>query len=574
MTNLYRFLCFFCISLIAPSAMATNYYASVNGDDNNTGTFFSPWRTVQYGADQLGPGDVLFLLPGVFTEKVTLHVSGTPTDRITIAPYTTDIPVIDASGITGQDAVIEITDQSYIDISGIELRNNVMNDAQGILIQGNCRGIRILYNVIHDIHFSANPNDVANENTNAQGIIVFGSDAANPVTDLVIWGNELYDCRLGYSEGIAVNGNVDGFTVRDNYVHDLTNIGIVAIGHEETCPDPLLDQARNGVIHNNRVVNCNSPYAACGGIYIDGAKDTRILYNSVRGNDYGIEVGCEHPGKSAANITVRNNIIRDNVIAGIAFGGYDFPANSGKITDCSIYNNDFYKNDSLYDGNGDLVISYAENCLVENNLFYTNHQRRAVTFADAATTTVNLNYNLYFTPDNDQGSLIGLPNNEVTLAQFQGLGQEANGLFADPLLEVTDDDNSFRLTQPNTPCADAGNPDYQLVPDETDFFGQPRIWAFSTGPIVDIGACELIVGALEEPETVSAIVFPNPASATIGIQSAEMWETIEILDLTGKIVLTRVADGNPVSIVALEPGQYIVRCSNNAAVSYTTLIKM
>ena len=293
----HLFLLLFIFGLFTFS-FATDYYVSPSGNDGNTGSVGAPWQTLQYAVDQLQPGDILHVGSGSYNEKITLNVSGTAGNPIRITGGF-PLPVIDGSGLTSQNALIAITDQSYITINQLELQDNVMNDAQGILVEGNCQGITLSNNYIHDIHFSANASETADSSKNAQAIIVFGTDPAQAISGLLIERNSVFNCRLGYSEGIAVNGNVDGFIVRQNEVFSLTNIGIVAIGHEETCSDPLLDQARNGSITGNNVRYCNSPYAACGGIYVDGAKAVTIEGNSCYSNDYGIEVGLRTPRKNS-----------------------------------------------------------------------------------------------------------------------------------------------------------------------------------------------------------------------------------------------------------------------------------
>jgi len=105
-------------------------------------------------------------------------------------------------------------------------------------------------------------------------------------------------------------------------VHDITNIGIDMIGHEGTCADPLLDQARNGVCTGNTVYNCSSAYATAAGIYVDGAKDIVIAKNCIYQNQWGVEIGCENVGKTTSGIIVKNNKIYNNASAGIVAGGY------------------------------------------------------------------------------------------------------------------------------------------------------------------------------------------------------------------------------------------------------------
>ena len=569
MKNLHSVVIVFCVVLLTNTLFAANYYVSPTGNNANDGSVATPWLTVQYSVDQLQPGDFLFVQPGIYFEKITLHVSGTASLPITITG-SNQSAVLDGTGNTTQTAMIDITDQSYLQILQLGIRNNVMNDAQGILVSGNCQGIELKELAIHDIHFSANPNDVATAATNAQGIIVLGTNAVTPIRDLIIRGNSLYNCRLGYSEGIAVNGNVDGFEVTSNTVFNLTNIGIVAIGHEENCTDPLLDQARNGMISQNTVHGCHSPYAACGGVYIDGAKAIQVTRNYCYDNDYGIEIGCEHAGKSAENITVRNNLLRHNHITGIAFGGYDYPTVSGKVINSTVYNNTLYKNDSIYDGNGELTLSYFENCFFENNIFFTNDQLRAVTAVNSVT-ALNLNYNLYFTPSSDQSELIQTVNGTYTLAAFQQTGQELNGLFDNPYFGNDPlDINSFRMIfNVNSLAIDHGNPSYQPLVNELDFFGLPRL----NNLPVDMGASEFWMEDLSESALTLIEVFPNPTSNDVQLISTSDFVSFTIFDLTGKMVAEGKLENKRISLANLTSGSYLIRFYGASGMAQSRVVK-
>jgi len=569
MKNLYKAIIIFCVVLLTNTLFAANYYVSPTGNNTNDGSSANPWLTIQYSVDQLQPGDLLFVQTGIYFEKITLHVSGTVNLPITIAGPSQSA-VIDGTGNTTQTAMIDITDQSYIHIQQLEIQNNVMNDAQGVLVSGNCQGIELSELTIHDIHFSANPNDVATAATNAQGIIVLGTNAVTPISDLMISGNTLSNCRLGYSEGIAINGNVDGFQVTNNTVTNLTNIGIVAIGHEENCSDPLLDQARNGVITENNVHGCHSPYAACGGVYIDGAKDIQVTRNACYDNDYGIEIGCEHPGKSAENITVRNNVLRQNSITGIAFGGYDYPSVSGKVINSTVYNNTLFKNDSTYDGNGELTLTYFENCFFENNIFFTNDQLRAVTSVDPVT-ALNLNYNLYFTPSNDQSELIQTANGTYTLTTFQQIGQELNGLFGDPYFGNNPLDNSsFQLIfNVNSLAIDHGNPNYQPLVNEMDFFGAPRM----NNAAVEMGAAEFYIEGLSEEQLTNTKVYPNPTTNEVQLITTATFDQYTIIDVTGNILDQGTLTNNRVSLAKLAPGSYLIRFSGTSGITQSSVVK-
>jgi len=566
----HLFLLFFSFGLFTV-CFATDYYVSPSGNNASTGSVGAPWQTLQYAVDQLQPGDILHVGAGSYNEKITLHVSGTATDRIEI---TGGFPnaIIDGTGLTSQNALIAISNQSYITINGLELQDNVMNDAQGILVEGNCQGITLSNNYIHDIHFSANPNDPADATTNAQPIIVFGSDPTQAISDLLIQSNQVLNCRLGYSEGVAVNGNVDGFIVQYNGVHSLTNIGIVAIGHEGTCADPLLDQARNGIISGNTVYNCNSPYAACGGIYIDGAKAITVDRNSCYGNDYGIEVGCEHPGKTASEIMVRNNIVRLNAVTGIAFGGYDYPANSGSVVNSYVYNNTLYKNDTIQDGNGEVTLSYAENCFFENNVFYTNNQLRAVTVTDTVV-GLHFNYNLYYNEAHDSTDLIETTAGVFTLADFQLASQETNGLFGDPHFGFpVIDEWSFSMGFNNLSAViDNGNPALtELEVGYQDFFNVDRILDFA----IDIGASEFWMEGLAETDLKAVVVAPNPTTGIARLDAQGEYDTFSIIGLDGKELATGKLINREVNLSAFPNGVYVVRFSGTAGLAQSRVVKV
>ncbi len=407
----------------------TNRYVSPTGNNSNIGTLTLPWLTIQYGLNQLTTNDTLNILTGVYTEKLSM-----PSSNIYLRNYLSNTPVIDATGIIIQNSIISITNKSNITISGLELKNNVQNDAQGILITGNGSNLIIKNCKIHDIHFSSNVSATVNASTNAQGIIVYGTNSITAITNLKVQNNLLYNCRLGYSEGIAINGNVNGFEVTENTVDNLTNIGIVLIGHEGTCINPINDQARNGLIKKNVVRNCISPYATSGGIYVDGGKTLVIENNIAYHNGYGIEVGCENIGKITDGIIVRNNIIYDNQISGIALGGFAYPSGSGKVINSSIRNNTCYFNDYSNSGNGELYLSYSENSVIENNIFYTNAQN-TLTYADLTQPTLTFNYNTIYCVTGASGLLNNWNGTAYTgfSAFVTGSATNLNSTFNNPL---------------------------------------------------------------------------------------------------------------------------------------------
>ncbi len=465
------------------------YYVSTRGSNANPGTSSLPWQTVQYGLNQLTAGDTLRVMAGVYNEKVRVDVSGTPDNVVTVRSHGDGEVVLDGSGITATEAIVAIYSRSHVVLDGFTVANNQMADAQGILVTGSGTDITIRNNTIHTINFSANPGDPVSSSTNAQPLIVLGTgmNQENAITNLVIQGNEIYDCRTGYSEGLAVNGNVDGFEIVGNHVHDIPNIGIDVIGHEGTSPDPSKDQARNGVVRGNTVSNCISPYATSAGIYVDGGKDVVIERNVSFHNGYGIEVGCENVGKSASGITVRDNLIYDNEISGIALGGYDYPGVSGKVVDARVSHNTLFRNDFEGSGTGELALTYTETSRIDDNVFVTSSQNLVIA-AEVSSVGLLLDYNLYYCPGGAAALEFGWPGSTyLGLPAFQaGTGLDAHSGFDDPkFVAATIPLPDLHLTA-GSPAIGAGDPAFVPASGEKDIDGQNRV----SGGRVDVGADE------------------------------------------------------------------------------------
>jgi hypothetical protein len=206
---------------------------------------------------------------------------------------------------------------------------------------------------------------------------------------------------------MAINGNVRSFRVTGNYVHDVDNIGIDAIGYEGTSTNTAVDRARLGRIDHNIVVNVdthdNPSYTdpSAGGIYVDGGADITIDGNSVDHADIGIEVASEHPGRSTERVKVLNNFVAFSRIGGIFIGGFN--AGRGSAFGCVIANNTLYQNDSRHDGNGELYVQHNtwDNDF-RNNILYANGQGLLIGNVDNPPASGHapnrLSHNLYFSP--------------------------------------------------------------------------------------------------------------------------------------------------------------------------------
>jgi len=312
---------------------------------------------------------------------------------------------------------------------------------------------------------------------------VYGTDGKTPWSGIVVEGCEIHDCKLGSSEALALNGNVDGFLVSGNTVRDCDNIGIVAIGHEKTAP--ANDQARRGKIVGNKVFNISSfgnpaygDERSAGGIYVDGGRDILIERNLVRHCDYGIEVGCENPG-TAANVVVRSNLLFRNSVAGLIFGGYD--AERGTVERCVFANNTLWSNDTTGSGSGEIVIQKSRDNVLRQNLIVPGAAGIAITNPfDSPGNSAD--WNVYGVKD---PGFVWREKEIQGLAAFRQAGQERNGRVGEPrFADVPSGDLRLRR---ESAAVNAGDPAFKAAPGELDFGGAPRV----AGPRVDAGAFEL-----------------------------------------------------------------------------------
>ncbi len=288
-------------------------------------------ESIQAALDRAQEGSIIHVQPGVYKERLDIKK-----DNISLRGD--GKAIIDLEGQNTSGAAINISDKKNVAIDGFEIRNVKGSDTPaGIKIDGASRDVAITNNNLHHIE---------NEK-NAHGITVLGT-SQTAMRNITIAGNDVHHLKLGSSESIAVNGNVDGFRVINNKVHDNDNIGIDVIGFEGVGKAGI-DRARNGIISGNSVYNIDTRsnpaykgYGSAAGIYVDGGSDILIENNTVKNSNYGIELASEHKGRNTARVQVRGNIVEGSHLAALSLGGGS-PTNGG-VTDSIIENNDFRNN--------------------------------------------------------------------------------------------------------------------------------------------------------------------------------------------------------------------------------------
>jgi hypothetical protein len=272
-----------CISL----ELSNTIYVSTAGNDSSTGSFGSPFKTIQKAVSVSSPGTKISILPGTYNENIVISNSGTVTDPITM-----------------------MADSGIVVINGgstIALRNNGA----------------IAYWIIDNLSFKSTDrytlrlgwwgepvvDHLIIKNSNIQG-------ANYSIGSYITWENNNVD-GTGYSgtfgdAGLADGGNSHHNIYRGNIIHDFTMYDSRGIWTQGLTHDSLIE--------NNTVYNIGGNMGQC--IDLDGYAQVEWRH-IVRDNDI---YNCGYVGIQLENVfdgIIENNIIKNTGPAGIIAISYD-----------------------------------------------------------------------------------------------------------------------------------------------------------------------------------------------------------------------------------------------------------
>lgn len=266
---------------------SNTYYVSLTGSDSNPGSITAPFRTFAKAVSILKAGDTLQVMPGTYTETLTISTAGTAAAPVKV---TGDGALLNMQGAKQNGITISGT---YINVSGFE----VMGATDfGILVIG--RNITVENNTVHD-------------NVTRNGVGTCGLSSS--------WGS-----------AVKIKADAEVANIRNNTVYDNCGEGIVVTRG-------LTATVENNTVYDNFGVNIyidNSPFVTvrnnliyCTGTHLrDGNRAT------------GIALGEEfYPGWGAQlhDILVSGNIVKD-CRTGIAA----FESNvGGTLTNVTMSNN-------------------------------------------------------------------------------------------------------------------------------------------------------------------------------------------------------------------------------------------
>jgi Secretion system C-terminal sorting domain len=546
----------------------TNFYVSPTGNNSNSGTSIATaWKTVQHAANSATPNSIVNILAGTYNELVSINVSGTNGNPIVFRNYQNDVVILSGSGFTTSFSnLISINSKSNITIQGLILENLFAPFANGVLVVSNVgAGVQYitLNNLkIRNIRYTNVPNSaIPVAGDNAHGIEVYGKGTsdADAIKFIKITNCEVYNNINGYSENITINGNVFGFDISNNSVHNNTNIGIDVAGNFGASANPVLDHARNGTIRQNLVYNNVSPVANSSGIYCDGCQATIIERNTSHHNTLGITVGCEQNG-STDDVIVRNNFVYQNTYTGIQIGGYT-TATTGIVNNSIINNNTCFQND-LTSLHGELIVAKVNNCEIFNNIF--NSAGTLFFYVDNINPqNYTSNYNLFFS--NSLTTVVPQVNYRWNIQTYstyqQSTGKDANSIASFPYFVSNILPNIDLHLQTNSPAINNGNPLYMPNILVLDIDGQ------NSNGIVDIGADEYYGNlSFQENELSKYTIYPNPTNDIITIRTKNFEiENAKIYNSIGRLVKeVKIHKELNVDLSDFSNGIYFIKFENNS----------
>ncbi len=388
-----KILLFFLTFILVSSAFAqSTVYVSVNGDDNNVGTFELPFKTVAKAVKSISDGDIIYIRGGIYREYVEVHRK-----NVKIYAYEDETPVIKGSDImTGWSAVGSYW-KKYVDVQPQQVFVDGNNPLQQIGMPSdkivNDGTKRYMSQVGTDINDMAAGRFWWQNDT----LYIWLEDSSDPNSHVIEVSQRRRVINLLNSTGTYVKGitiehsNVNTYAEQDAAV----KLGVDCI--MDSCTVQWCDfggvsmnddaQVVNSVIIHNGATGINA--SSCGNFRI---KNTRMAYNNSR-NFYSQWHAGGFKGATYAYGTIEYCEIDHNNGAGVWFDYCHYSAyyddeDGENLYPIIIRNNYFHDNGTgNYDqndinNNASILIEVSEQAYVYNNII-NNFQYRGIWVSSA-----------------------------------------------------------------------------------------------------------------------------------------------------------------------------------------------
>jgi hypothetical protein len=503
-------------------SFATNYYVSNStGNDLNSGSQVSPWKTLNKvnNSNFTASDSILFRCNDEWSGQLIIPSSGLIGNHIYFGSYSNgNRPIINGNGYS---KTVSFDNKEYITFSSIE----VTSGNHCIFIESSdYTGLIILNNI--DAHLPVTNNCLSiMERANVE---VYNSNFYNSVAGNGVSAYVTTSSTNGWASLVC-----DNIIISDCHIHDNYHNGVFIAGHNAIITDNIIEN--NGAYgveptrHNIYLVGDNAQVignyllSSMGG---DGFRyegsNLIIKNNFIKDNfSHGISLSNDFPNTHLNN-SISNNIIRD---ANDGYGILVFSNTSGIFQNVEIYNNSIFSDSPDFTGLG---LYHGAAIVLRNNIIQTNKQ--TICLSELCATDLSSDYNCFYAdvplhmynPSN--GSLI-------SFSDWQTSGNDASSLDVDPLFynPTPQTDSDFILSSISS-CINAGI-DVGLL---DDYFG------LSILGLPDIGAIESneTSNLYEVESKILLNIYPNPFSFETSLKTDISLKngTITIVNSTGQTV--------------------------------------
>jgi parallel beta-helix repeat protein len=318
----------------APTPAGTIYYVDkALGNDNNPGTEKRPFSTIRKAAENLSPGDAVYVKNGTYDEGwdgVKITRSGNSINWIIFKAFPEHRPLVTSA----HDGTFTV-EANYIEINGFEIIQTTQGS--GIHVGKGNHHTRVMNNIIHHCGCGG----ISGQETDylhIEGNITHHNAFTSPwqCSGISIYQAKAFDNKSGFHN--VIRGNI-------SYSNE------------------------------NRVANREGKITDGNGIIIDDFRHTQSRNLSA---------------KYTASTLIENNIIFDNGGRGI----HVFYSDNVVVRNNTIFKN---LKTSQLDGqlNGELSTLFSSNILIFNNIVYSNNMSKQA-FIDDYSNNNYWDYNLAY----------------------------------------------------------------------------------------------------------------------------------------------------------------------------------
>lgn len=362
---------------------------------------------------------------------------------------------VNATSFSGGDHILFKRGETGWVGAGVELRLNYDGSAGHYIVYGSYGsgalpqifllyttiGIHRSYVIVEDIIFNPNGGFVRAGQISLHDSILYNCSFINSTNYGLTIGNDEDDSyNVTVSHCFAYNNGQSGLYANStaSYI-DFEYCQSHDNGTDETGDHGIYCRGTYHHIHHNI---CYNNKAA--GIKINEASDCLAENNYCYDNNMGmILTGGGGEGPEALRNTIRNNILYSNTLYGIHF--------LADFDDGFVYNNTIANNGgATYGHQIYFQITGADNTILKNNLIYCDNAicpNVLVRFNAAVDRTANVfDHNLYYLKNGGANLFTTDGVGSYTWAQWQALGEDANGVHADPVFVTNYSDLHIQVT--------------------------------------------------------------------------------------------------------------------------------